>query len=129
MVLVSEESQLAAVVTKLRDGGSNAYSLAGLKGLASLPSYYTEVHVSKITTERTRGDTPDVRLWRVTTRAVALNYVNAQREREKAASALEGQFLTVDGSTTTRIQYDQSDDPIGPDEDRYSGISMYRYAH
>lgn len=128
MVLVSEEAHLTAVLAKIRAGGANAFGLGELKGMTTLPAYYVEVHVSEIFAPLTRGETPDVRLWRITTKAVAQSYTNAQRQRAKTAAALEGQSVTVEDVASTRITRDQSDDPIGPDGDRLSGVSMWRYA-
>lgn len=66
--------------------------------------------------------------WRVTTRAVAQTVSNARLLAQKATQALEDVSLTVDGKSTTPIQF-ETEDPIGPDDGWYSGLVTWTYTH
>lgn len=130
-----EEAQLGALLPKLTAAGCSAYSLTTLDAYkatnaGSLPTTYTEVHVmERYSPAPFASGLIGSRYYRVLLRQVAQKYVNAQRERDRATTALEGSYVTVAGRDSTVISRAVSDDPIGPDGDGWvSGTSEFTYA-
>lgn len=123
----SEKEHLAAVLALMGGSARGAYSLADLKGLATLPSSYNEVHVmERLPGGPRRTSLPSqTQQWRVLVRAVAQSYGNAQEMRRRA-SELHEATLTVAGQTYY-VERSATDDPIGPDSGWYSGTSEFTY--
>lgn len=96
---------------------------------ARLPTSYTEVYV----TERQHvgykraGNGVNARGWRVQIRAVATLEENAITMRTRACRALEDKTVIVGGVESTPMQRGATDDPIGPDNDWFSGLSELTY--
>lgn len=98
----------------------------GLNGnTGTLPFRYVEIGVSRRYTEPDRGDAmPSFIGYRITTRAVAKNITDARNLRRLTGLALENKALTVSGQTSTPVAF-ETEDPIAPDEDRYSGLTYW----
>ena len=127
---MSEEAHGAAVVAALRAQGSAAYDLGELAKLPVKPAHYNEVHITErypLGTDDRYDGTTETRYWRALIRSVGQQYVNAQRERDKA-SALVGSYLTVSGRTSTQLDLGASTDPIAPDDGWFSGVIELIYA-
>ena len=125
---MTERAVEAAVIAALAAGSAEPRTLDQLRGTQSLlPNYYTEVHVSEVPGSRERlGQGIEMRQWRVITRAVARERVNAQAMRARAAAALEDTVLTVEGIESSPIVREVADDPIGDDDGWWSGVSEWR---
>lgn len=65
--------------------------------------------------------------YRLTTLAVGRTIDEARWVRDRIADALEDKPLTIDGDTTTRVRL-ESEQPIEPDDGRYSGLTSWTYA-
>lgn len=128
MVLVSEATQLAAVLAALNDADAAAYDLDAIKEAANRPAYYTEVTVTaRYGAEPRNTGSTGRRGWRITTRVVGDYASNAQEIRKRVDTGLRYVRLTVDGATTTPIQF-ESEDPIGEDDGWFSGLTTWTYA-
>lgn len=124
----SEEQQAAAVIAALNAEDANAYDLDDIKQLTTLPASYTEVMVMPRAGAPNRNtDDTGRRGWRITTRQVGTTVSNAREARKRTHAALEFARLSVDGATTTRIQF-ESAEPIGEDDDYWSGLETWTYA-
>lgn len=127
---MSETTHYAAVKALLEAANAEPMSLSEIKAAekaGTLPTAYTELYVSeRYTAPVLIGGWSTLRAWRVQTRAVATSENNARTMRDRAASALHEQTITVGGESAT-IGRAVSDDPIGEDNGRYSGLSEYGY--
>lgn len=127
---MSEQANYDAVKALLAAGGAVPLSLNEIKAAGkagTLPPRYTELYVSEIVLAPVLVGGWSVRSsWRVQTRAIGDTEANARNIRAKAAAALHGQRITV-GGVTAVIGRAVSDDPIGEDNGRYSGLSEYTY--
>ena len=128
MVLVTEAAHFAAVKALLTD--SRPYSADELDALSSLPDWFTQLYV----TERFTGSESDrlagisdLTAWRVTTRVVARSEHNARAVRDRNTAALLEAVVVVDGRESTPMRRGATDDPIGPDEGYFSGLSEFTY--
>lgn len=121
----TETQVLAAVRAVLASAQAKPHTVADLTELDEAPAYYNEVSVYQILSGGPRrDDEPSERTqWRIVTRAVGKDYVNAQLMRSRAA-VLNGAALTVDGETF-HAERSLSDDPIGPDDGWWSGTSEF----
>jgi hypothetical protein len=93
-----------------------------------LPNLYALVTVSK------RFGAPigfaggkPVNGYRLTTLAVGRTVEEARWIRDLVAGAIEDQKLTIDGLSTTRVRL-ETEQPIEPDDGRYSGLTAWTYA-
>lgn len=125
-------AQRAAVMAVLEAGGARPMTSSDLAAYKStngrLPAWYTEVWLSEKPGEVDRvGGSPGSRAWRLQTRAVAQDEDNALVVREKARAALHERVLTVAGVESTAIRGPVTDDPIGPDDGWFSGLSEWSY--
>jgi hypothetical protein len=66
--------------------------------------------------------------WRISARAVATSVTNAGLLLAAVSTALNEQRLTIDGETTTPIQF-ESDQAPEFDSGKYAGLSLWTYAH
>lgn len=128
-----EQEHLDAVLALLNAGTNQAtrraYDLDELAERAKRPKQYTEVTVFEAITDNARGDgETGVRRFVVLTRAVALNAQNAREMRRLDRAALDGRTVTVAGRTSTPLRKAVQDDPIGPDDGWFSGLSEWIYA-
>lgn len=129
---MSESANLAAVLAALTAAGAVPYDLGTAPGengnTGTLPSRFTQVTVSRRFGGNFRGDaSPTTTGYRGTTRAVAKSANDARNLRRLAGLALENVALTVGGSTTTPIQF-ENEDPIGPDDGYFSGLTYWVWA-
>jgi hypothetical protein len=123
--MASEDLHAAAVLAFLTTAGSNPFDLSKVPAIP--PDYYTEVGVvRRFGGVQRYGGQRDGQLYRITERAVAKILKNAQNLRSRS-DALEGAVLTIDGLTTTPIEF-ESADVIGPDDGYYSGLRTWSYA-
>lgn len=127
---MSEQANYDAVKALLEAGKAVPMSLGEIKAAekaGTLPPRYTEVYVSEIVLSPVLvGGWSSRSSWRVQTRAVGDTEANARNIRAKAADALHQQRITVDGASAV-IGRAVSDDPIGEDNGRYTGLSEYTY--
>ena len=127
---MSEQSNYDAVKALLEAAQAVPMSLGEIKTAekaGTLPKRYTELYVSEIVLSPVLVGGWSVRSsWRVQTRAVGDTEANARAIRNKAAGALHQQRITVDGLSAV-IGRAVSDDPIGEDNGRYTGLSEYTY--
>lgn len=127
---MSEQAHFDAVKALLAAVDANPMSLGEVKKAerdGELPSGYTELYVSeRFASPVLVGGRSTLRAWRVQTRAVGTTEANARVMRERARQALEEQIVDVGGVTATVFRA-ASDDPIGEDNGRYSGLSEYGY--
>lgn len=125
----TEEQHATAVLTALNavlTTGMDAYDLDDIP--SPLPDNYVEVTVSSRAGAPNRSTASTGRSgWRITTRTVGKTVSNAREMRRLVRTALLFVRLTVDGDQTTRIQF-ESEEPIGPDDGWYSGLSTWSYA-
>lgn len=95
---------------------------------ATRPANYVEVTVSRRAGAPNRAPGSTGRSgWRITTRPVSTTVSNAREMRKRCVSALLYVRLTVDGDISSPIQF-ETEDPIGPDDGWYSGLSVWTYA-
>ena len=94
------------------------------------PSEYVE-----FTVERRFGGSQRLGVWigttsyRIATRVVSQKSVsNARLMAEGVRSALEFNSLTVAGGTTTTPVMFESAEPIGPDNEWFSGMTLWTFA-
>lgn len=128
MTISTEEPNAVAVLAALNAGSALAYESDDLKAMTDLPPNYNEVTVERRYGGQSRATgTTTRRGWRITARAVGITISNAREMRKRAATQLEGARVTVDGKTSTPIQF-ESADPIGEDDGRWSGLTTYTYA-
>lgn len=121
-------AQRDAVMALLTAANANPFTLQQLADVANKPSAYCEVYVTERIGENYRyGGRSDARAWRVQVRAVAKYEDNAETIRARACGALEDRTVTVGGVESTPMLRGASDDPIGPDDGWYSGLSEYVY--
>ena len=127
---MSEQAHYDAVKALLAAGGAVPLSLTEIKAAGkagTLPARYTELYVSEIVRAPVLvGGWSSLSSWRVQTRAIGDTEANARVIRGKAAAALHGQHITVGGASAV-IGRAATDDPIGEDNGRYSGLSEYAY--
>lgn len=127
---MSEQVNYDAVKALLAAGGAVPMSLGEIKAAekaGTLPARYTELYVSEIVLSPVLvGGWSSRSSWRVQTRAVGDTEANARNIRKKASDALHMQRITV-GDLSAVIGRAVSDDPIGEDNGRYSGLSEYGY--
>ncbi|WP_292605968.1 hypothetical protein [Nocardioides sp. REDSEA-S30_B4] len=125
---MSEEAHLDEVKSLLTAAGASPHTLGELAALTALPAYYTEVMVMRRETGAPRrgGAASQVTGWRVLTRAVAKDYINALEMRRRTFAALHEAALTVDGESFF-VEHAVTDDPIGPDDGWFSGTSEFTY--
>lgn len=125
---MSEKAHLDAVVALLEAADAHPYTLQQLDEAAQLPDYYTEVVVVQRLGSGARRATDEgtTTQWRVVVRAVARRYGNAQEMRRRAGEALHRAVLTV-GGESFRVARSITDDPIGPDDGWWSGVSEFTY--
>jgi hypothetical protein len=124
---MSEELHAAAYIAALNTnlaGSATAYDYDEIP--ATLPNRYVEVTVSRRYGGEMRGEKPTTNLFRATTRVVAKSVSDA-RELRRRVSLIEGTYLTVGGVNTTPIQF-ETDEPIGPDDGYYSGLTQWTWA-
>ncbi len=127
-----ESAHLAAVLAALTTGGAVPYDLGKVPGMngntGTIPSYYTEVTVSRRFGGNFRGDAlATTVLYRGTTRAVAKSASDARNLRRLTGLALENVALTVGGGTTTPLMF-ESEEIIGPDDGWLSGLTLWTWA-
>lgn len=65
--------------------------------------------------------------YRLTTLAVGRTVDEARHVRGLVAEAIEDQQLYLAGYTSTRVRF-ESEQPIEPDDGRYSGLTSWTYA-
>lgn len=127
---MSEQANYDAVKALLETAGAVPMSLGEIKAAEkaeTLPKRYTELYVSEVALSPVLVGGWSVRSsWRVQTRAVADTEANARVIRKKAADALHGQRIIVDGVSAV-VGRAVSDDPIGEDDGRYTGLSEFTY--
>lgn len=129
-----EEVQSAALLAMLVAADSSAYTPTTLAAYrdehsGNLPTTYTELHVmERFVPSPYVGGQIGARFYRVRLVQVAKLYVNAQRERDRATTALEGSYLSAGGRDSTLISRALSDDPIQPADDGwFYGTSEFTY--
>lgn len=95
---------------------------------ATRPADYVEVSLHRRFGGESRASGQKwVTGYRLAVRSVSQASVSdARLMRLKAKTALESKFLTVSGETSTPIQF-ESEDPIGPDDGWYSGLTLYTF--
>jgi hypothetical protein len=126
---VSTEAHLAAIKALLTAAGAKPYDIGELAALTTLPTSYTEVHVMpRLPGEERLGVWSGTQSYRVVTRAVARTHQAATVLRDRAADALQWTRFEVDGGTAGPITRELADDPIGDDEDWFSGTSSWTYS-
>lgn len=123
--MATEAEHAAAVIAALTTLQAHPYDLDDLPTPA--PSFYTEVVVHRRFggTQRGSGER-EGEPYRVLLRQVAKELGNARHLRAKSAG-LEGVVLTIDGDTTTPLEYEDPGDPIGPDDGWWSGTQSFTY--
>jgi hypothetical protein len=127
--LATEEQHAAAVLTALNTAlTSNMRAYDYDEVPATRPDNYVEVTVSRRFggDNRAVGSTGRVG-WRITTRPVAKTVSNAREMRKRVTTALNAARVTVSGDKSTPIQF-EGEEPIGPDDGWYSGLSTWTYA-
>ena len=95
---------------------------------ATLPKLYARVTVSK------RAGAPvymsggkAMRGYRLTTLAVGTTVDEARWVRDKIAATIEDRPVVIAGRETTRLRM-ETEQPIEPDDGRYSGLTTWTYA-
>ncbi len=123
--MISEKTLSSAVQTALETVQGHGYTVGDL-ARQTPPDAYNEIHVSRRLGEvpRRLGADSDITQWRLITRAVARKYGDAQEMRRRADLVLDEATLVVDG-TQVYVSRDNSDDPIGDDDDWWSGTSEW----
>lgn len=125
---MSEVAQAAAVRAALEAplGAWSAYDYDDLP--ATLPNLYALVTVSRRfgVLARFCAGQPQARGWRLTTMGVGRTVDEARWVLDRVAEGIEGQALTVDGRTSTRVRF-ESQQPVEEDEGRYSGTITWTY--
>ncbi len=127
---MSEELLAQAVVTAITAATALAYDLDDVPGTlgneGTTPTKYIEVTVSRRYGGNERGDAaPTLTGYRITTRAVAYESVtDARNLRCKAGLALENVAMSVSGVTTTQVKF-ESEEPIGPDDGWFTGLTSW----
>lgn len=120
----TEAEVLASVKAFLAAANAKPYTVTDLQGLSAAPSYYTEVHVSQRLGSGPRRSRPaESTQWRILVRSVGELYANAQLMRARSATLHEAS-LTVAGERFY-VERSVSDDPIGPDDNWWSGTSEF----
>lgn len=66
--------------------------------------------------------------WRVAARCNGMTVDESRWVMFKTAAALNETVLTIDGSPTTRLQFEADQAPEF-DDGRYSGLALYTYSH
>lgn len=129
MTVSIEEQHAAAVIAAINALSGAAYDLDDIKALATTPTSYNEVTVSRVFAgvPRLSADMGTTS-WRITSRAVAKTVTNAREMRGRATLALENARLTIAGETTTPIQF-ETDEGIGEDNEWFSGLTAWTYTH
>lgn len=130
---LGEQEHLDAALALLNAGTNpatrRAFDVDELDEMRKKPLQYTEVTVFEATPGSSRSDgETGVRRFVVLTRAVALNAQNAREMRRLDRVALDGKTVTVAGRTSTPLRKAVQDDPIGPDDGWFSGLSEWVYA-
>lgn len=123
--MATEAQHTAAVIAALTTLQAHPYDLDTIPSPA--PDTYTEVIVHRRFggTQRSSGER-EGELYRILLRQVAKILGNARHLRSKSAG-LEGLVLTVDGVTTTPLEWEDPGDPIGPDDGWWSGTQTLTY--
>ena len=130
MSLPTETEHATAVLAALNavlPTGRKAYDSDDLRRLATLPTDYVEVTVSRRFggEERANGYI-GTEPYRITTRVVAKEIPNARLLRDKVRTALAFNTVTVGSLTTTPVAF-ETEDPIGDDEGLWSGVTSWTY--
>ena len=130
--MTSEKEHLAAVLALMGGAGRGAYSLHDLEvfkaqNAGERPAAYNEVHVmQRVGDGPGRTSRPSaITQWRIFTRAVALDYEDAQEMRRRAQQLHEASISVADD--IFHIRRSLTDDPIGPDDGWWSGTSEFIY--
>lgn len=125
--MATDEEVATAFIDRLTALGAipfdyDAYALTSPK-----PDNYTLVTVTRRYggVQRAGGDR-DGRLYRATARQVAKTVTNARNLRTKSAG-LEGVALTINGATTTPLEFETAQ-AIGPDDGWFSGLESWTFA-
>lgn len=125
---MSTVDHLAAIKALLTAADAKPYTLDELARMTTLPSSYTEVHVMpRLPGEERLGVWSGTQSYRVVTRAVGRTQQAATVLRDRAADALQWTRFEVGGVTAGPITRELADDPIGDDEDWFSGTSSWTY--
>ena len=92
------------------------------------PANYVEIGLSRrFGGERKMSTDITPKFYRLTVRSVAQMSTNAvQDDLEKCRAALEFQRITVDGRSSTPIQF-ETEDPAEPDGTWFSGLLVFTY--
>lgn len=126
---MSTEAHLAAIKALLTAAGAKPYDIGELAALTTLPTSYTEVHLMpRLPGEERLGVWSGTQSYRIVTRAVGRTAQAAHTLRDRAAEALQWTRFTVEGATAGPITRELADDPIGDDEDWFSGTSSWSYS-
>lgn len=120
----------AALTAELDEWDAYDYDeLPGSNGNAgTLPAIFVLVAVERRYNPLLRSARAGATGWRVSVRCVGRTIDEARWAMYHAGLALNEQVLTVDGSPTTRLQF-ESDEAPAPDDGRYSGRAFYTYTH
>ena len=130
MSFPSEDEHALAVLAALNavlPTGRKAYDSDTLRALATLPTDYVEVTVSRrFGGEERGGGYIGTEPYRITTRVVGKTISNARVLRDKVRTALAFNTVTVGALTTTPVAF-ETEDPIGDDEGLWSGLTLWTY--
>ena len=130
MSFPTEDQHATAVLAALNavlTTGRKAYDSDTLRAMAALPADYVEVTVSRRFGGEERNDGYiGTEGYRITTRVVGKFVANGRDMRDKVRTALAFKMLTVGSLTTTPIAF-ETEDPIGDDEGRWSGLTAWTY--
>lgn len=122
--MATEAEHAAAVIAALTTLQAHPYDLDEIPASADK---YTEVVVHRrFGGEQRSSGEREGELYRVMLRQVAKRLDNARHLRTKSAG-LVGMVLTIDGETTTPLEYEDPGDPIGPDDGWWSGTQTFTY--
>lgn len=135
MIVLDSRAHATAVkaAIKAQLGPNNAYDYGTVPGAdgntGTLPNIFVLVSVE-------RRYNPNLRLsaqagttgWRIGVRALGRTVDESRWALLKVATALNEARLTIDGTTTTPIQFESDQAPV-LDEGRYSALSLWTYSH
>lgn len=134
--MTHEAEQMTAVMALLEAGGALPYTIQDAKRVSVLPPAYSEVVIMRRYGGVFRNGMTRARGYRVTVRACGRTYEQAVEMRRLAREALEDSRLTVDGRTTTPIQFEDEEAVDNTETSRsgasvewYFGASLYTYVY
>lgn len=123
---MSTKAQVDAVLVVLNAAIAPSIAYPYDKVPAERPVRYVEVSISRRFGGERRASAQKGRIgWRLTVRAIADRVSDALLLHDQAQEALEGLFLSINDKATP-VEF-ETEEPVGPDDRSFSGLTSYTY--